>query len=62
LQLHHYQGAFYGPKLEWRVQSIIFTPTMDDQTLDRQVDFAELGVIHSMTVAAMLPTTRHERG
>jgi hypothetical protein len=62
LQLHHYHGTFYGPKLEWQVQSIIFTPTMDDQTLDRQVDFAELGVIHSMTVAAMLPTTRHERG
>jgi hypothetical protein len=62
LQLHHYHGAFYGPKLEWQVQSIIFTPAMDDQTLDRQVDFAELGVIHSMTVAAMLPTTRHERG
>jgi hypothetical protein len=62
LQLHHYHGTFYGPKLEWRVQSIIFTPTMDDQTLDRQVDFAELEVIHSTTVAAMLPTTRHERG
>jgi hypothetical protein len=26
---------------------------MDDQTLDRQVDFAELGVIHNMTVAAI---------
>jgi hypothetical protein len=35
---------------------------MDDQTLDRQVDFAELGVIHRMSVAAMLPTTCHEWG
>jgi len=46
----------------WKVLSTIFAPTMDGHTLDRQVDFAELGVIHSMTVAAMLPTTRHERG
>ena len=45
-----------------RLCSTIFAPTMDGHTLDRQVDFAELGVFHSMTVAAMLPTTRHEWG
>ena len=62
LHSDHYHGAFYSAKSEWHVQSTILTPTVDDQTLDRQVDFAELGVIHSITVAAILPTTRHERG
>jgi hypothetical protein len=62
LHSDHYHGAFYSAKSEWHVQSTILTPTVDDQTLDRQVDFAELGVIHSITIAAILPTTRHERG
>jgi hypothetical protein len=44
LQSDHYHGAFYGTKSEWQVQSTIFTPTLDDQPLDRQVDFAELGL------------------
>ena len=42
--------------------STIFAPTMDGHTLDRQADFAELRVFHSMTLAVMLPTTRHEWG
>jgi hypothetical protein len=62
LQSDHYDGAFYGAKLEWQVQSTMFAPTTDDQTLDRQVDFAELRVFHSMTLAVMLPTTCHEWG
>jgi hypothetical protein len=46
----------------WKVLSTIFAPTMDGHTLDRQVDFAELRVFHSVSLAAMLPTTCHEWG
>ena len=45
-----------------RVQSTMDAHNGTTETLDRQVDFAELRVFDSMTLAVMLPTTCHEWG